>query len=141
MKDHFKSRTTTGRCTPMTIGQLAKIIGVSVETIRFYHRQELLALPRKPESGFRTYTNEHVQKLKFIINAKALGFTLNEIKELGDLSSGCKNFYDLAKEKLGSLEVEIQNLQHAEVKIKTLLSECCCECDTENCSVIEKLYQ
>ena len=126
---------------PMKIGQLAKIIGVSVETIRFYHRQDLLTLPRKPDRGFRAYTNEHVQQLKFIINAKALGFTLNEIKELGDLSSGCKSFYDLAKDKLDVLEAEIRNLKSSELKIKNLLNECCSECNNETCSVIEKLYQ
>ncbi len=126
---------------PMKIGQLAKIIGVSVETIRFYHRQDLLTLPRKPDRGFRAYTNEHVQQLKFIINAKALGFTLNEIKELGDLSSGCKSFYDLAKDKLDVLEAEIRNLKSSELKIKSLLNECCSECNTETCAVIEKLYQ
>jgi len=125
----------------MTIGQLAKAIGVSVETIRFYHRQNLLTLPIKPVSGFRTYTNEHVKKLKFIINAKALGFSLNEIKELGDLTSGCKRFYDLAKSKLDHLEAEIVTLKSTELKIKNLLDDCCIECDTQVCSVIDELYK
>ncbi len=125
----------------MTIGQLAKAIGVSVETIRFYHRQGLLTLPIKPISGFRTYTNEHVRKLKFIINAKALGFTLNEINELGDLSSGCKNFYDLAKSKLDYLEAEIVTLKSTELKIKNMIEDCCVECNTQACSVIDELYK
>jgi len=125
----------------MTIGQLAKVIGVSVETIRFYHRQNLLTLPIKPVSGFRKYTNEHVKKLKFIINAKALGFTLNEINELGDLSSGCKDFHDLAKSKLDYLEAEIVTLKSTELKIKSLLDDCCVECDTKACSVIDELYK
>ena len=125
----------------MTIGQLAKVIGVSVETIRFYHRQGLLALPIKPVSGFRTYTNEHIKKLKFIINAKALGFTLNEINELGDLSSGCKSFYDLAKSKLDYLEAEIVTLKSTELKIKSLLDDCCIDCNAEVCSVIDELYK
>ena len=125
----------------MTIGQLAKVIGVSVETIRFYHRQDLLALPMKPVSGFRTYTSEHSKKLKFIVNAKALGFTLNEIKELGDLTSGCKRFYDLAKGKLDYLESEIDTLKSTELKIKSLIEDCCVECDKQACAVIEELYR
>jgi len=114
----------------MTIGQLAKEIGVNVETIRFYHRQGLLTLPIKPVSGFRKYTNEHVKKLKFIINAKALGFTLNEINDLGGLSSGCKSFRDLAQNKLNYLEAEIITLKSTELKIKSLLDNCCDECNT-----------
>jgi len=125
----------------MTIGQLAKEIGVNVETIRFYHRQGLLTLPIKPVSGFRKYTNEHIKKLKFIINAKALGFTLNEINELSDLSSGCKNFRDLAKNKLNYLEAEIITLKSTELKIKNLLDNCCDKCNMESCAVMDELHK
>jgi len=67
---------------PMTIGQVAKLAGVGVETIRFYEREGLLNKPRRKESGYRMFENEAVNRIKFIKNVKELGFSLKEIREL-----------------------------------------------------------
>src|SRR5690242_13179354 len=68
---------------PLTIGQVARRTGVGIETVRFYEREGLLNRPaRSPSSGYRLYEEEVVARLEFILRAKELGFTLNEIKEL-----------------------------------------------------------
>src|SRR5579871_5088251 len=66
----------------MTIGQVAKLAGVGVETIRFYEREGLLNKPKRRQSGYRVFTSEVVARIRFIKKAKQLGFSLREIREL-----------------------------------------------------------
>ena len=66
----------------MTIGQVAKLSAVGVETIRFYEREGLLNKPKRKESGYRLFEAEVVSRIKFIKRAKQLGFSLKEIREL-----------------------------------------------------------
>jgi MerR family transcriptional regulator, copper efflux regulator len=65
-----------------TIGSVARRAGVSVETVRFYERQGLLVQPTRGASGYRQYSEDIVSRLWFIQRAKALGFSLREIREL-----------------------------------------------------------
>ena len=67
---------------PLTIGQVARLAGVGVETVRFYEREGLLPRPARKPSGYRQYPEEAVARLHFIRRAKALGFTLKEVAEL-----------------------------------------------------------
>ena len=124
----------------MTIGKLASAVGISVETIRFYQRQGLIIQPEKPLNGFRQYHFDTIEKLKFIINAKGLGFTLNEIRSLDDLSSGCKSFHDLANKKLESIKNEISNLQSIENKIIKIVGSCSSDCKAESCAIVAEMH-
>lgn len=66
----------------VTIGKFAAEAGVSVETVRFYQRRGLLALPERKGSGFREYTAADQWRLAFIRRARQLGFTVTEIRDL-----------------------------------------------------------
>jgi len=66
----------------MTIGQVAKLAAVGVETIRFYEREGLLNKPKRRQSGYRVFTPEVVDRIQFIKTAKQLGFSLKEIRDL-----------------------------------------------------------
>ena len=66
----------------MRIGKVAKQVGMTVETIRFYEKQSLVNPPRRNESGYRDYPADIVPHLSFIKRAKELGFSLKEIREL-----------------------------------------------------------
>jgi MerR family transcriptional regulator, copper efflux regulator len=66
----------------MTIGQVAKLAGVGVETIRFYEREGLLNKPKRRPSGYRMFDAEVVNRIRFIKSVKELGFSLKEIREL-----------------------------------------------------------
>ena len=66
----------------MTIGQVAKLAGVGVETIRFYEREGLLNKPKRKQSGYRLFGPEVVRRIRFIKSVKELGFSLKEIREL-----------------------------------------------------------
>ena len=68
----------------MSIGQVAKLAHVSLETIRFYERQGLLPKAKRKASGYRQFDSEAVDRIQFIKNLQELGFSL---KEAGDLAS------------------------------------------------------
>ena len=69
----------------LTIGKVAKRVGIGIETVRFYERQGLIEAPPRRPSGYREYPVEVVHRIQFIRRAKELGFTLKEIGELLDL--------------------------------------------------------
>ena len=86
----------------LTISKLAAGGGVGVETIRFYQRKGLLETPTR-ESGIRRYGSEDLRRLRFIRQAQAAGFTLEEIKELIELDAG----HDRARAReLAQLRIE-----------------------------------
>ena len=66
----------------MLIGELARRTGVNPKTIRYYEEVGLLPRAARLPSGYRQYTEEDVERLDFVRNAKALGVTLEEIKEV-----------------------------------------------------------
>jgi MerR family mercuric resistance operon transcriptional regulator len=109
----------------LTIGKLAGAGGVGVETIRFYQRRGLLKQPTR-ESGIRRYGNEDLRRLRFIKQAQAAGFTLEEIKELLDLdaSDDRARARALANERVAALDARISELRRARDALKRLAREC-----------------
>lgn len=69
----------------MKIGELARQCQVSLDTVRYYEKQGLLASVDRSEGGYRLFDQEAVERLHFIRKAKDLGFTLKEIQELLDI--------------------------------------------------------
>jgi DNA-binding transcriptional MerR regulator len=65
----------------MWIGELAKQGGVTVQTVRFYERKNLLPPPGRRPSGYHIYSGDDLHRLRFIRQAKVLGFSLDEIRE------------------------------------------------------------
>ncbi len=66
----------------LTTGKVAKHAGVNTETLRYYEREGLIDIPPRTASGYRVYPADTVTRIRFIRRAKALGFTLREIREL-----------------------------------------------------------
>ncbi|GGA65415.1 MerR family transcriptional regulator [Nitratireductor aestuarii] len=112
----------------LTIGKLAAAGGVGVETIRFYQRKGLLATPTRG-GGFRTYGNEDVRRLRFIRQAQAAGFTLEEIRELLELnaSNNRPRARELARHRIDALNEKIAELQRARDALIKLEHDCASE--------------
>ena len=66
----------------LTIGRLAREVGINLETVRFYERRGLLPRPPRSASGYRLFPADAKRRLKFIKRAQELGFSLSEIREL-----------------------------------------------------------
>jgi MerR family mercuric resistance operon transcriptional regulator len=109
----------------LTIGKLAAAGDVGVETIRFYQRKGLLHQPTR-EGGFRHYGSEDVRRLRFIRQAQAAGFTLEEIKELLELDAGQDRARarELATSRIQALNDKIADLQRARDALKKLAHDC-----------------
>ncbi|WP_422126192.1 MerR family transcriptional regulator [Vibrio fluvialis] len=69
------------------IGELAKRCGVSTDTLRFYEKNALISPAGRSDSGYRLYDEENQKQVSFILKAKELGLSLEEIKELLDDSA------------------------------------------------------
>lgn len=117
----------------ITIGKLAEMAGVGVETIRFYQRKELLREP-KAQSGFRTYSQEDAQRIVFIKKAQDLGFTLNEVKELLELNTKprmtCGTVKIKTTAKIQEIDKKIADLNRMKVSLEKLA--CACDSSQDN---------
>ena len=111
----------------MQIGQLARLAGVSVDTVRFYERQDLLPAPVRQSSGYRVYADDDVQRLRFIRRAKALGFSLDETRQLLVLSApggDVAQVKDAAREKLRDVEERMAELRKIQDGLQQLVDAC-----------------
>lgn len=124
----------------MRIGQLARSVGVNVETVRYYQRIGLIELPRKPYGGVRSYDNEFVRRLLFIRRAQKLGFSLEDVRALLDLSSDdCQQVQKLALEKLNVVKAKLRQLRAVESVLTKTIQECGKRKAPEGCPIIEAL--
>ncbi len=108
----------------LKIGELAKATEISSETLRFYETQGLMPKPRRSESGYRLYTEKDLDRVKFIVRARAMGFSLKEILELLSLqvdkeASTCGEVKVLAEQKLHDIDNKIEELN----KMKSALTQ------------------
>jgi MerR family transcriptional regulator, mercuric resistance operon regulatory protein len=109
----------------MTIARLAASGGVGVETIRYYQRRGLMAEPAKVGST-RRYDFDDARRLRFIRQAQAAGFTLDEIKELLELdaSDDRARARAMAKARVKALDAQIRKLKLARDALRALEAEC-----------------
>ena len=122
-----------------TIGKLAKSLNLNVETIRFYEREGLITQPIKPISGYRHYDESITGQLRFITKAKALRFTLREIKSLMSMDNNCSQVELLSRQKLAIIRDKINDLQRLEKVILDMTDTCMQNEDPTHCPIIDSL--
>ena len=114
----------------LRIGELARLTQTNNETLRFYESKGLLEEPRRTEAGYRLYTDEQVDRVRFIVRAKQMGFFLKEISELLSLrvhreGSTCGEVKDLAEAKLAAIDEKITELQKMKAALEQITEACC----------------
>ena len=104
----------------------ATAAGVNVETIRFYQRRGLLAVPDKPRAGHRRYPAAAVGRIRFIKRAQGLGFSLDEIGELLQLADGTDraSIRRIAGGRLAQVEAMRLDLGRMQRVLRELLEAC-----------------
>jgi DNA-binding transcriptional MerR regulator len=118
----------------MRIGRLAKASGVSVDTLRFYERQGLIREPLRSVGGYREYSSDAIETIRFRKETKALGFTLAEIRDL--LSMGvrctgeCGPLAEKAERKLAEMKREIRRLRSIQTTLEKMIRHCAGQCGT-----------
>lgn len=124
----------------MKIGEVARQVGLTVETIRYYEKQGLIVTPERNASGYRQYSADIIQHLSFIKQAKKLGFSLKEIKELLVIRDtpgvSCKEVREQAREKIAGIRRKIADLQKIENDLMALVSRCPGQGPLKKCPII-----
>jgi len=114
----------------MRIGELSKNTGFQVDTLRYYEKLNLLVPVSRTESGYREYDGESLKQLRFIKQAKSVGFSLSEISELLTLrverdQHSCGDVKTIAEQKIKQIEKKIEELVFIKNALHKLTDACC----------------
>ncbi|OTA17781.1 transcriptional regulator [Xenorhabdus vietnamensis] len=129
------------------IGQLAKLASVTPDTIRFYEKQGLMLHGERTGGGYRLYTEQDLQRLRFIRYAKQLGFTLDAIVELLSIrvdpeSHTCQESKHIVDSRLREVEDKLLEMQKMRNSLKMLSDACCGSTHISTyCSILEILEE
>jgi MerR family copper efflux transcriptional regulator len=127
----------------LTIGAVAKRVGVAIDTIRYYEREGLLPEPLRRASGYRSYDESAIAQLNFIRRAKLLGFTLEEIRDLLALSAdrqrGVEAVKQRAQQRLAEIDMRIAELQRVRNGLEQLVDACPGHGAPEECPILRAL--
>ncbi len=127
----------------MTIGQLAAAAGVNVETVRYYQRRALLAVPKREPGSIGRYPESALTRLRFIKRAQALGFSLEDVQALLSLEDGqsCSSARELGERKLADVRDRIQTLRALEDALQELVTSCSSSKRKVSCPLIAALMR
>ncbi len=127
----------------ITIGRLAETTGVHVETIRYYQRLGLVPMPERAHGAVRRYGHEAIGRLRFIKRAQGLGFSLDEVRLLLDLSVGehCAETREFAQQKKRLVENKIADLQAIRAALDKLIRACGTGKRGHGCPIIDSLSE
>lgn len=126
----------------MNIGQAAKFSGVSAKMIRHYEQVGLFAEPNRTDAGYRQYTENEVHTLRFIRQARDLGFSIQQIGELVGLWQNrrrpSRQVKALAQAHIKELERKAQELLAMKATLERL-ADCCNGDDRPECPILDQL--
>lgn len=131
----------------MKIGELVKRHGVSVDTIRFYEKQQLLNPSTRSAAGYRLYLEADSQRLAFILRAKSVGFSLQQISELLQIEDNksqwqCSDVKNKVQQKIREIDRQLTELQQFRQALQQLDDACCGgNISATECSILAALEQ
>ncbi|KNC10586.1 zinc-responsive transcriptional regulator [Klebsiella sp. RIT-PI-d] len=129
------------------IGELAKLAEVTPDTIRYYEKQQMMDHEVRTDGGFRLYSEQDLQRLKFIRHGRQLGFTLESIRELLSIRIDpehhtCQESKSIVQSRLADVEARIEELQIMRRSLQRLNDACCGTAHSSvYCSILEALEQ
>jgi DNA-binding transcriptional MerR regulator len=123
------------------IGQLAQQAGVAIDTVRYYERSGLLAPAARLASGYRRYGPTELKRLRFIRRAKALGFSLADIRELLSLgdSGDVGSIRQAARRRLDDVQARIAELERVRDGLHALVAACPGHGRADACPILNAL--
>ena len=127
----------------MRIGHLAGKAGVAVDTVRYYERQGLLPEPARRPSGYRDYGDDELRQLRFVRRCKALGFSLDETRELlrlnADPAADRADVRALAERRLADVDAKLRELRAFRESLAALSASCSGHGPLEGCPIIHRV--
>lgn len=126
----------------LTRGQLARATGCNIETIRYYEKVGLIPDPPRTTAGYRIYAATHVARLRFVLRARELGFTLDDIRGLLGLEDAtvptCAEVKARTERHLADVREKIADLRRIEVTLARTAAQCS-GADVPDCPVLDTL--
>ena len=111
----------------LKIGDVSKRSGIGIEALRFYEKSGLLDKPSRTYSGYRVYGEDVLERLAFIKQAQALGFSLDEIRQIVDDArkgqSPCDEVRDIVRMRMEELDARLRDLHRHREELKRTLEE------------------
>ena len=107
----------------ITIGNLARTIGLTTRTLRYYEEMGIMSPPRRIEGAVRVYTPEDVRKLKFILRLKELGLTIKEMQELDAVYAEARETNRVIPRLIEMLDSHIDTIDEKMSKLAALRKE------------------
>ena len=127
----------------MKIGELAKLTGCSVQSIRHYEKEKLLPSIRRSNGNFRLYDLATVEQLKFIKHCRNLDLSLAEIRQLIELNQQpgmqCDDVNNMVDTHIEQVALRIKELQHLQKQLKSLRDSCSNSRTVKECGILKNL--
>lgn len=129
----------------LTIGKLAALTGTTADTLRYYEKMKLIMAASRSRAGYRLYNQETIAIIRFIKGAKALDFTLVEIRKLLALSSSdqatCAQVISKTEDKIEQAETRILEMKRVRKVLKDLVERCPGgDAPLEDCPILEHIH-
>lgn len=126
--------------TTYKIGEVASRADVNKETVRYYEKRGLIPEPDRRRSGYRIFTQRHIDQIRFIKRAQELGFTLSEIKELRlDADTDRSEIREEAQKKYQDVIDKIEKLERIRKMLTELIDSCSGKGAKEDCPILGAL--
>jgi len=123
------------------IGEVASLLGISIDTLRYYEKIALLSNINRTASGIRLYSDEDLTRIKFIQQAQKMSFSLDEIRQLLSFRDSPEmpkpQIRQLVSEKLFIIEAHINELSILRDELKQLTSQCQKNQQASSCPILE----
>lgn len=127
----------------MKIGELAQAAQCTVETVRYYEKEGLLPVPARTPGNFRVYGPEHLERLRFVRNCRALDMSHEEIHTLLQLAEparqGCGGINAVFDQHIAHVQARIQELQQLQQQLLALRERCQGEQAVQACGILHGL--
>jgi Cu(I)-responsive transcriptional regulator len=128
----------------MSIGELAKVTGVKVVTIRYYEQIGVIPAPARTTGNYRVYRQEHLQRLQFAQRCRKLGFPLDEVRDLlhlsGQAERECAGVDRITAKHLQDIERRIADLRRLASELRRIQNRCSGEGRIAGCRILEALF-
>lgn len=128
------------------IGELSRITGCNIETIRYYERLGLLHTPPRTEGDHRLYNSANQRRLLFILKTRRLGFSLERTREMLSLAENsdrsCVDALALVSSNLSEVKEKIAELQRIQHALEQMANDCQCRCPgarAPECTIVDAL--
>ncbi len=125
-----------------TIGEAARAAGVTARAVRLYEARGLVPAPDRTGSGYRLFTDEHLEVLQFIRRGRSLGLSLDAIAEIMEIAvsgeSCCDRTRALLSQRVDQIDATIADLRHLRELVVNAQTVSVDQLSGERCAVIEQ---